>query len=89
MNDMNESVITTSLRLYADGTTQYASDSSPAILQYSLSQDTHNLSKWLHKNFLQSNEEKTQAMILGKSTYKYAFDFDGTAIVSKDQLKTN
>ena len=35
---MNETVTSSSLRLYAD-TTQYTSDVSPVILQYSLNQD--------------------------------------------------
>lgn len=87
MNDMNESVITSSLRLYADDTTQYTSALSPVILQYSLNQDSDKLSNWLHKNFLQPNGDKTQAMILGKSNYKYHLEFDGTPIDIKDQLK--
>ena len=36
MNDMNESVTFSSLCLYVKDTTQYAVDSSPFVLQYTL-----------------------------------------------------
>ena len=36
MNDMNESVTVSSLWLYVKDTTQYAVDSSPFVLQYTL-----------------------------------------------------
>ena len=43
------------------------------------------LSSWLDYNYLQANGNKTQAMILGKSTYHYDLEFDDIDI--KKQLK--
>ena len=71
MNDVNKSVNNSSLRIYADDTTQYADDFCPAVLQYTLNQDIQVLSDWFIANFLQLNGPKTQAMILGKSSYNY------------------
>ena len=72
MNDMNEAVIdSSSLRLYADGTTQYVADKNPTVLQSSLNQDMERLSSWLDHNYLRANGDKTQAMVLGKSTHHY------------------
>ena len=64
MNDVNKSVNNSSLRIYAD-ITQYADDFCPA-------HDIQVLSDWFIANFLQLNGPKTQAMILGKSSYSYA-----------------
>ena len=66
MNDKNEAVNDSSLRLYADDTTQYIADKSPTVLQLSLNQDMERLSSWLDHNYLQANGDKTQAMVLGK-----------------------
>jgi len=67
MNDMNVAVNDSSLRLYADDTTQYMADKNPTVLQFSLNQDMERLSSWLDHNYLQANGDKTQAMVLGKS----------------------
>ena len=80
MNDMNESVSVSSLRLYADDTTEYMADESPPVLQHVLNQDMEKLSTWLNYNYLQANGDKTQAMILGISTFNYDLEFDGTLI---------
>ena len=69
MNDMNEAVNDSSLRLYADDTTQYMADKNPTVLQFSLNQDMERLSSWLDHNYLQANRDKTQAMVLGKIPY--------------------
>ena len=55
MNDMNEAVIDSSLRLYADDTTQYVAEKNPSALQSSLNQDMERLSSWLDHNYLRGN----------------------------------
>ena len=80
MNDMNEAVNDSSLRLYTDDTTQYIADKSPTVLQLSLNQDMERLSSWLDHNYLRANGDKTQAMVLGKSTH-------GAPIDIKEHLK--
>ena len=47
MNDVNETVTVSSLRLYADDTTQYTSDYSPVVLQHLLNHDMEKLSSGL------------------------------------------
>ena len=39
VNDINYFITNTSLRLYADDTTQYASDVSPMVLQFVINSD--------------------------------------------------
>ena len=87
MNDINETVTISSLRLYADDTTQYTADYSPVVLQHLINQDMERLSCWFVSNYLQANEDKTQAMILGNSSYRYELEFAGTPIDIKDHLK--
>ena len=87
MNDMNEAVIGSSLRLYADDTTQYVADKNPTVLQSSLNQDMERLSSWLDHNYLRANGDKTQAMVLGKSTHHYDLKFNGAPIDIKEHLK--
>ena len=76
-----------SLRLYADDKTQYTADYSPVVLQHLLSHDMEKLSSWFASNYLQVNEDKTQAMILGNSSYRYDLEFAGTPIDIKNHLK--
>ena len=59
----------------------------PAVLQYTLNQDIQVLSDWFIANFLQLNRPKTQAMILGKSSYNYDLKIENSAIKIKDNLK--
>ena len=87
MNDMNEAVNDSSLRLYADDTTQYMADKNATVLQFSLNQDMERLSSWLDHNYLQANGDKTQAMVLGKSTHHYDLKFNGASIDIKEHLK--
>ena len=67
MNDMNETVTVSSLRLYADDTTQYDVDNSPFLLQYTLNKGMESISSWLDYNYLQANGDKTKGMILENS----------------------
>ena len=62
-------------------------DESPPVLQHVLNQDMEKLSTWLNYSYLQANGDKTQAMILGNSTYNYDLEFDGTLIDIKEHLK--
>jgi hypothetical protein len=79
--------VNSSLRLHADDTTQYTTDTCPTVLEYSLNQDTGKLSHWFRRNFLQINADKTQAMVLGKWTYNYDLEIANTQIKTKDNLK--
>ena len=65
VNDVNYSAGTSSLRPYADDTTQYVAQECPAILESTLNQDIMNLTHWFTANYLQVNASKTQAMTLG------------------------
>ena len=87
MNDMNEAVNDSSLRLYADDTTQYMADKNATVLQFSLNQDMERLSSWLDHNYLQANGDKTQAMVVGKNTHHYDLKFNGASIDIKEHLK--
>ncbi|KAL9950201.1 hypothetical protein ACROYT_G042672 [Oculina patagonica] len=52
INDLNFVVQVSSLRLYADDTTTYASDSNTTALELSLNQDLDKLSSWFSSNYL-------------------------------------
>ena len=80
-------VANTSLRLYADDTTEYASDASPIVLQYVLNSDLSVLSRWFPKNCLQINAAKTQAVAIGSSLYEYEFHLNDKIVVTEDILK--
>ena len=47
INDLNLQVTNSSLRLYADDTTECASDASPTVLEFIINSDLHILSTWL------------------------------------------
>ena len=76
INDLNGVISESSLRLYADDMNGYNTDVSPMVLEFSLNNDLGKLSNWLEENYLLVNPEKTQSMILGKSTYNYEFQID-------------
>ena len=46
INDINYNISNTSIRLYADDTTDYASDISPMVLEYTINLDLDCLSRW-------------------------------------------
>ena len=71
INDLNYKVSNTSLRLYADDTTEYASDVSPMVLECTINEDLKIVSSWFESNYLKTNDTKTQAMVIGPSEYKY------------------
>ena len=55
INDLNCSVQLSSLRLYADNTTAYASNADISALELSLNKDLENLSSWFAANYLSVN----------------------------------
>ena len=69
MNDLNHFVQGSSLRLYADDTTAYASDTSPLVLEYIINADLQSVCKWFENNYLNINTTKTQAMAIGPVNY--------------------
>ena len=86
-NDLNYKVSNTSLRLYADDTTEYASDVSPMVLEYTINEDLKIVSSWFDSNYLKRNDTKTQAMVIGPSEYKYNFKLDDSEIKLTDTLR--
>ena len=87
VNDLNYFITNTSLRLYADDTTKYASDVSQKVLQFVINSDLSVLSRWFRVNFLQINVAKTQAIAIGPSLYKYEFHLNDSNVDTKDTLK--
>lgn len=63
-NYVNYTAGTSSLRLYADDTTQYAAHMSLVVLESTLNHDIIKLTQWFLVNHLQVNAAKTQAMTL-------------------------
>lgn len=87
INDLNLQVTNSSLRLYADDTTEYASDASPPVLEFIINSDLYILSTWLRQNYLQINASKTQAMAIGPVSYRYNFSVDNNEVDVNDTLK--
>ena len=87
INDLNLRVTNSSLRLYADDTTEYASDASPPVLEFIINSDLQILSTWLRQNYLQINASKTQAMAIGPLSYPYYFSVDNNEVDVNDTLK--
>ena len=80
INDLNFSVQLSSLRLYADDTTAYASNTDIPALEMFLYKDLENLSSWLASNYLSGNSKKIQAMILGKPSHEPALHIGDSVI---------
>ena len=87
VNDLNYFVSNASLRLYADDTTEYASDVSPMVLQCVIKSDLGVLSRWFGLNHLQINAAKTQALVIGPSLYEYEFHLNNARIGTQDTIK--
>ena len=87
VNDLNYFVANTSLRLYADDTTEYASDVSPMVLQCVINSDLGVLSRWFGLNYLHINAAKTQALVIGPSLYEYEFHLNNARIALQDTIK--
>ena len=80
IKDPNFSVELSSLRLYAEDTTAYASNTDISGLKLSLNKDLENLSSWFASNYLSVNSKKTQAMILGKHSHEPALHIGDSVI---------
>ena len=83
INDVNYCVATSSLRLYADDTTQYSSSVCPMTLEFNLNADISRLKEWFTYNYQQLgiNSTKTQAMVLGNSSYNFEFFVDPQQVI--------
>ena len=88
VNDLNYFVSNISLRLYADDTTEYASDVSPMVLQCVINSELGVLSRWFGLNYLQINAAKTQAVDIGPSLYEYEFHLNNAKIGRKIHLRS-
>ena len=81
INDLNYSVNISSLRLYADDTTEYYADTCPAVLEFTLNQELENCPTGsLETTSVTMNSTKTQVMIFQSSTNK-------SQIERRDSLK--
>ena len=80
INDLNFSVQLSSLRLYADDTIAYSSNTDISALELSLNKHLENLSSWFASNYLSVNSKKTQATILGKHSHEPAIHIGDSVI---------
>ena len=80
INDLNFSVQLSSLRLYADDTTAYSSNTDISALELSLNKDLENPSSWFASNYFSINSKKTQAAILGKESHEPALHIGDSVI---------
>ena len=87
VNDLNCFVSNTCLRLYADDTTEYASDVSPMVLQCVINSDLSVLSRWFELHYLKINATKTQAVAIGPLLYEYEFHLNNVEVETQDSLK--
>ena len=87
INDLNFFVPHMSLRLYADDTTGYYSDTSPTVLQVVVNSELNLLSSWFDQNHLLVNNDKTQALPLGPCSYKYDIVLNGIKVVTQESMK--
>ena len=85
INDLNFVSRATSLRLYADDTTDHGSHKNPIILERNVNQNLVVLRRWFNQNFLEINTSKSQAMIIGKFKYncKFTIGTDTTEVSGK------
>ena len=87
VNDLNYFVSNTSLTLYADDTTEYASDVSPTVLQCVINSHLNVLPRWFGLNYLKINATRTQAVAIWPSLYEYEFHLINEKVEKQDTLK--
>ena len=87
INDLNFCAPIISLRLYADDTTGYASDLSPAVLEFVINTDLQLLSTWFILNYLAISNPKTQDFHVGPCGYDYNLNLNGSEIEISDSIK--
>ena len=76
-----------SLRLYADDTTGYYSDTCTTVLQVVVNSELGLLSSWFDENHLLVSNDKTQALRLGPCSYKYDIILKGIKGGSQESMK--
>ena len=87
LNDLNFAGKISSLRLYADDTTTYASDRNIIASEISLNQDLNILVTWFSQNYMTVNSIKTQGMLRGSHTYVPEFFIGDTKVDLANSLK--
>ena len=87
INDLNFCAPNISLRLYADDTIGYASDVSPAVLEFIINTDLQLLPTWFILNYLAVSNPKTQAFRVGPCGYDYDLNLNGSEIEICDSIK--
>ena len=65
INDLPQSLLKSSIGMYADDTVIYFSDSSAEIIKQVLQIDRNNVEQWLASNRLVLNQSKTKWMLFG------------------------
>ena len=65
INDLPQSLLKSSIGMYADDTVIYFSDSCPDVIKQVLQNDLTNVEKWLVSNRLILNQSKTKWMLFG------------------------
>lgn len=75
------------MRLYADDTTAYASDTSPVVLEYISNSDLLVVCTWFRHNYLLIKPAKTQAMAIGPVNYRHTINLQDNNIELSDGLK--
>ena len=66
-NDMQSTVSTSTINMYADDTALYASDTNPAVAAQRVSEDLSSINDWCKDNCLLINQSKTLAMFLSRN----------------------
>lgn len=87
INDVNFFCDNSSLRLYADDITLYASNPSPNLLEIKINQHLVSISDWLTLNYLTVNSTKTKAIFLGNCDTFPTFMLKNEAIEQKEYLE--
>ena len=86
INDLNFFVPNMSLRLYADDTTGYFSDTS-TVLQFIMNSEPRLLSFRFDHNCLQINNDKTQALPIRPCSYEYDLALNGNKVETQGSIK--
>ena len=86
INDITFFCDNSSLRLYADDTTLYSSDSSSKRLEIKINQDLASITDWLSINYLSINTKKTKAITFGNSDLVPCFTIKNKIIEQEECL---
>ena len=75
-----------SLRLYADDSTGYLSDTSPSVVKFVMNSEL-SLSSWFDDNCLLIDIDKTQALPIGSCTYDYDLVLNDVKTETQESIK--